>query len=284
MDQGPVSSILSHRITRRSFSASVVATTGLAFAGLIGRAAMAQAGPVAGARVTVTTDALNVRDQPSLSGNVVGVEYAGTTGVMTGNGAVGDGYSWLEVQFPDVTGWSVTDYLAQGGADGQGAVGPDYPVGTAVTVAVDGLNVRDAAGLSGSVVAVESYGATGETTSATTDADGYVWAEVSFADASGWVATEFLTAAPGPNGGDGGNQGSGGSGDVAPGDTIKVVDGPLNIRSGPGTSYDVIDVAATGAIAQVIDGPSGADGYTWIKISGNELAVGWVAFEFCTVV
>lgn len=284
MQQGAVSPFLSRRITRRAFSGGALAAGGLVLAGIGGRAVMAEAGPVGGARVIVTTDALNVRDQPGLNGDVIGVVYAGTTGVMTGNGAFGDGYSWLEVQFPDVTGWSVTDYLAQGGTDEQGAVGPDYPVGAHVTVATDALNVRDVAGLGGTVIAVELYGASGETTSPVTDADGYAWAEVSFPDASGWVATTYLTAPPGPQGGDGGNQGSGGSGDIAPGDTIEVVDGPLNIRSGPSTGYDVIDVAATGAIALVTDGPSVADGYTWIKISGNDLAVGWVAYEFCTVV
>ena len=89
----------------------------------------------------------------------------------------------------------------------------------------------------------------------------------------GWVVQDFLSAGdPPPSGG------------VSVGDTIKVVDGPLNIRSGAGTGYSVVDVAATGAVATVTAGPTSANGYTWVKIHGNLLVDGWVAFDFCKVV
>lgn len=281
MHVSTISTIMSRRVSRRAFISGTAAASGLALTGLGGRGVLAEAGPVAGARVTVITDALNVRDAPGLSSNVIGVEYEGATGVMTGNGDSGDGYSWLEVDYDDgLSGWSAASLLEQGGSDQNGAVGPYYPVGTPVTVAVDALNVRDAAGLSSNVIAVVTYGTQGDTYASVVDADGYVWTAVHFPEVSGWVATEFLTAPPGGGGGTSG----GGGGSVAIGDTIKVVDGPLNIRSGPGTDYGVIDVAATGAVAQVTDGPHTASGYTWVQIDGNLLAIGWVAYEFCQVI
>lgn len=173
--------------------------------------------------MTVTADALNVRDRPGLAGDVIGVEV-------------------------------------------YGALGQSFPVSTRVKVMTDALNVRDAAGLGSSVVGVVTYGAIGETFASVMSADGYAWTEVRFPNVTGWVAT-FLLAETG-----GGNAG----GNVAVGDMVQVVDGPLNIRSGPATSNGVIDVAATGAVARVIDGPSSADGFTWIKIDGNLLEIGWV--------
>jgi uncharacterized protein YraI len=276
MRESTVSTLLSRRITRRSFSAGALAASGLALASAGGQVALAGAG--GGTSVTVTADALNVRDRAGLAGNVIGVELYGAHGVATGNMVDADGYTWYEVNYDDDTsGWSAGEYLqGVGGNSGGGAIGTRFPVSSRVKVMTDALNVRDAAGLDSNVIGVVTYGAVGETFASVMDADGYVWTEVRFPDATGWVAAFYLAEASG---------GSGGTGDnVAIGDRIKVVDGPLNIRSGPGTGYGVIDMAATGAVAQVIDGPSGADGYTWVKIDGNLLDIGWVAFEFCQAI
>ena len=221
----------------------------------------------------VTTSAVNYRSAPGLNSTVYVVLPEGSYAVVQDSGTYQDGYTWYLVRTstggPSPTGYIAGDFLELGSP-----AGGKFNTGDWVYVNSGPLNFRSSPGLSGSVIRTLQTNDIGQVVMGPEDASGYTWYEIEVITGDvGWVVQDFLTAGdpPPPSGG------------VSVGDTIKVVDGPLNIRSGPGSSYGAIDTAATGATATVTDGPTSANGYTWIKINGNQLAVGWVAFEFCTV-
>jgi hypothetical protein len=223
----------------------------------------------------LTTSAVNYRDAPGLNSNVYVVLPAGSYAVVQDSGTAKDGYTWYLVRTstggPSPTGYLAGEFLQLGSPSGG-----NFNIGDSVYVNSGPLNFRSAPGLNGSILRTLQTGDTGKVTDGPQTADGYTWYKIEvITGEQGWVVQDFLSAGnptPPPNG------------SVKVGDTIKVVDGPLNIRSSAGSKSPVIDVAATGAIAKVVDGPLYAQDYTWIKINGNLLAVGWVAFEFCQVV
>jgi len=222
----------------------------------------------------VTTSAVNYRSAPGLNSDVYFVLLEGTYAVVQDNGTAKDGYVWYEIRLgtggANPTGYVAQDFLALGSPSGG-----DFNIGDWVYVNSGPLNFRSSPSLSGGIIRTLATNDIGQVVDGPEYGSGYTWYEIEIITGDvGWVVQDFLSAGdpPPPSGG------------VSVGDTIKVVDGPLNIRSGPGSSYGVIDYAATGAIATVTAGPTAANGYTWIKISGNLLADGWVAFEFCEVV
>lgn len=220
----------------------------------------------------VTTSAVNYRNAPGLSSTVLAVLPQGTYAVVQDNGTDKDGYTWYLIKLasggPNPTGYVAGEFLALGSPPSG-----KFNIGDAVYVNSGPLNFRATPSLSGTILRTLQTDDTGQVTDGPAVADGYTWYQLKISTGEvGWAVQDFLSPGSPPSSG------------VKVGDTIKVVDGPLNIRSGPGSTYSVIDMAATGAIATVVDGPTSANGYTWIKINGNLLAVGWVAFEFCTVV
>lgn len=346
-----VQSLFGTRISRRSFAAGAVMSGGLAAIGLSRAGGVSAAAAFGIGDTAYTSTDLNFRDAPSINGNVLDVLPEGTMLHIYDGPFPADGWTWyqaaVEAVDPPFVGYAAGEYLTPVGGGGDA---PRYPVGSQIMVITDGLNVRDRAGLSGAVLATESYGAVGTVTASNQSADGYSWIEVRFSDVAGWVATAYIspfiqdgpkfgpgtpvyvtsgelnlrdapslsgnvitsmpestvgTVLDGPVAADGwvwykvqiasGQIGwavedylsvanTPVEGDIGPGARIEVVDGPLNIRSGPGTGSTVIDRAAIGAVADVVDGPISADGYTWIKIDGNLLEIGWVAVEFCRVI
>jgi uncharacterized protein YgiM (DUF1202 family) len=56
---------------------------------------------------------------------------------------------------------------------------------------------------------------------------------------------------------------------ITPGTNAVVDDGPLNQRSGAGTSYSVLQVLATGTLVAVVSGPVSAGGYNWFQVTAN---------------
>ncbi|RMG80211.1 MAG: SH3 domain-containing protein, partial [Chloroflexi bacterium] len=49
----------------------------------------------------------------------------------------------------------------------------------------------------------------------------------------------------------------------------------LNIRSGPGVSFSVVDQAINGATVTILEGPRPADGFTWWRVRLPSGVEGW---------
>ncbi|MBN8617814.1 MAG: SH3 domain-containing protein [Anaerolineae bacterium] len=50
----------------------------------------------------------------------------------------------------------------------------------------------------------------------------------------------------------------------------------LNVRSGPGTNYQIVAKLGSGAQVTLMEGPTGGDGFTWWKIRTGSGISGWV--------
>ena len=152
---------------------------------------------------------LNLRTTPSLSGGVLGVIPAGTTGTVLGGPVAANGYSWYRVSMPGFsTGWVAGDYLEPvSGPPPPTATAPvptatspagpgGFAIGSAVEVIV-GLNLRSGPSTASSVLAVLPGGTIGTVTGAPVTATGYTWYPVSMPGfPAGWVAGDYLRRAP----------------------------------------------------------------------------------------
>jgi uncharacterized protein YgiM (DUF1202 family) len=249
--------------------------------------------------VVVVDGPLNVRSSASVDGDILDTVATGAVLNSATNGEIttaGD-YDWLKVDYQGQVAWVAVDFVSV--SDETCEVSPCFPEGTssddpfvgALGVEVfDGpLNVRDVAGLGGTIVDVLDTGAEApvDTRAVLTDADGYTWIKIVTADGGGWVATDFvhpLDQVP--------------CGDVVcyPAELSSFIgasgafvsDGPLNLRSEMGTNSSILMTLENGDYL-TIESVAGteqayeADGYIWIQVTpaGTNLT-GWVAIDFVT--
>ena len=101
----------------------------------------------------------------------------------------------------------------------------------------DGLNIRSEATTNSSVVAVMSNGSTMELL----DTSNPYWFQISYNGYTGYVSTEYIKV----------NR-----------ESYRVTDGPLNIRSGPGASYELLGTLAQDEVVEVIGESNG-----WYQIA-----------------
>jgi len=132
-------------------------------------------------------------------------------------------------------------------------------------VATQGLRLRSGPGLRYSILASLSKGTNVEYLAWGGTADGYDWAKVRVISSGkiGFVAFRFLTSIP--------------SDGLPIGQVVHVEagGGVGNLRSGPGTNYQVIKRLATGTTGTVTGEPVEANGYFWYMVSFGGVT-GWI--------
>jgi uncharacterized protein YgiM (DUF1202 family) len=217
-----------------------------------------------GDKVEVATDRLNLRFAPGADSEVLYVLVTGDQGTITGPPRALDGYVWYEAQFDGGrAGFVAGEFLQLTDGGGQ------FSAGDAVQVATDDLNLRSGAGLSYDVLAVLSNGDGAVVVDGPVANDGYDWYQINLdSGGGGWVAGDFLQLNSGTPGGF----------------RLKVVDGPLNVRSAPSLDGDVLDTIPTGATVRVLQADSGtdADGYHWVyvQVEDADAVRGFIADAF----
>ncbi len=218
-----------------------------------------------------TTDYLNLRTSPG--GSVIAVLPTGTAGTVTGGPTTSGGYTWWQIRTSSGTGWVAEDWLAKA------STSPPPPPSSGTfrsgdsVRTTDFLNLRTSPG--GGVIAVMPSGTTGTVTGGPTSSGGYTWWQIRTSYGTGWAAEDWLTKAsssppPPPSSG------------FAIGSIVKVADGPLNMRSGPGTGNGVVNTLPTGTRLTVLDGPRSGNGYTWYQVNNGSYGTGWCASDFLT--
>lgn len=235
-----------------------------------------------GDSVAVTTDALNLRAQPSLGASVLHVFGHADVMTVAGEPAMADGYVWYPVDAwaaGPVSGWVAGRYLIQMTAPQDPTETEDgFPARSTVRVDTDLLNLRTGPGLSYPVIRQLPQGTTFLIGSGPVVANGFRWYTMDVADqpAMGWVAGDFLLLVT--DDGTGNQSGT----DFAVGDGA-IVDTPaLNGRAGPGLSYVVEQILTGGAPVLVLDGPVSADGYHWYQVETATGSVVWAIGEGLT--
>ncbi|MFT4039170.1 MAG: SH3 domain-containing protein [Thermomicrobiales bacterium] len=166
-------------------------------------------------------DSVNIRDQPSYSGSVItSVPEGWLVNVVDGPFTDdSDGTLWYQVVGNGLTGYMLSDYLRT----------PDGSVSAAaVMTTTAALNLRSGPGTTYSVLLVMPNGATVNTTGTTQNG----FSQLTYNGTTGWASTQYL---------------SGGTGST----TATVIDGSLNLRSGPATTYSVVTVMPDGATVTI---------------------------------
>ncbi len=223
-----------------------------------------------GDSVVVDTDVLNLRNSPGLAGGVIARLPFGTQGTVVGDQRVADGYGWTQLETDQGTGWAASSFLAPASSSAPPSTpAGGFSVGDKVVVNTDALNLRSGPGFGQTVIATMPTGTPLDVTVAPQQVDGSVWYGVnSERYGGGWVAGEFLAPAGGSGGG------------LQVGDTVQVIDGSLNFRSGPGTSASIVNVVPEGTRFTVIGGPVVANGYSWYQVENGSYGAGWSVGTF----
>lgn len=224
---------------------------------------------------TVGGQAANVRSAPGTGSSVVTFVANGTEGEILGGPTNASGYRWFNVAIAGVTGYIADVVIAPGSGGGEpDPPSPEYPIGARVEVFDGPLNLRDAP--SGSVITSYPAGTLATTTGDPVSSGGRVWYPVDVDDSnSGWFAALYIRVAD-----------DDGSGEPT-GDSVRVVDGPLNLRAEPTTSASIVATLSTGTTAAWVntdDRSFFADGYGWVQIQlfDGTGTSGWVAEDFIT--
>jgi uncharacterized protein YgiM (DUF1202 family) len=138
--------------------------------------------------VTVTSRLLNVRKSPALSSPTLGQVSAGAQGTIVGASVQKDGYTWVQVQYKNLLGWSVTSGLSKINSAPSKSVVSALKTGDSVTT-ISGVNVRKGAGLTENVLGIEVRGSLGTIISGPIRQSGYTWWQVRYSNnLTGWTA------------------------------------------------------------------------------------------------
>ena len=189
---------------------------------------------------TVTASALYMRSEASTSSSVVTCLPRGTTVVVH---SASDG--WVRVSYREYTGYMSAEFLSMSSA-------ADGSFGTG-TVTGDEVRLRSGPGTSYDIIGTRDKGAKLEVTGVSG-----AWYKVDLDGSTGYIVSTYLSL--GSSSGGTGTSTGGGS-DAKTG----VINGTdVRLRSGPGTTYDILGSFSTGATLTVT-GESG----DWYKVSAN---------------
>ncbi len=217
-----------------------------------------------GDTVYIDTDGINIRTSPSTSSDVVSVLFTNETATVVDGPRTADGYVWYQLESGNGTGWGVSQYLGLGSADPAGR--SQFAIGDVVAVDTDGINLRSEPGMGGSRITVLSQDQQATVIDGPRSEDGYDWLKLNTGFDSGWVVAYLLRWEA--------NAG------LAPGTTVRVVDGELNLREAPGTGSSVVGVLADGAFVDILEGPESADGYDWVRVNSSRFGSGWCVADY----
>lgn len=212
----------------------------------------------------INANGVRLRSAPGTGSRVLGSLSSGTEVRYLEPGGSANGYEWTKIKVisSGSVGYVASQFLSPIGSPGGG--GGQFAIGSTVHVDAAGgrANLRSAP--NGGVVRVLSNGLSGTVTDGPQQGGGYTWYKINFGDVQGWMATVVLAA--------------GGGSDRS---TVKVADGPLNVRRNPGTSSAIVGSAQTGAKGYVTTQmPQEANGYVWVNVQFNSGLQGWVAKQF----
>lgn len=197
---------------------------------------------------TVTASSLRLRSEPSTTSATLTI--ASKNAVVSLLGKAADG--WYQVSYGDTTGYMSAEWLTVALADNSSAAEAG-PIEATVT---DGpLNVRSGPDTSYDRIGTLNKGA------AVTILDHSVsgWYEITDGSVTGYVSAQYISTEPVQVAG-------------------IVTAGPLNVRSGPDTSYDRVASLKQGASVTILDDSVSG----WYKISCDSVT-GYVSSSYVAI-
>jgi uncharacterized protein YgiM (DUF1202 family) len=209
---------------------------------------------------------VNLREQPSLSAKILAALQEGTLAAVLDNGRDNEGYTWYYIRTDTNEGYVAGNFLGQ--APPGTPPPPNFAVGDFAKGTHDNVAIRSHPGLLQTKIAYLPKGSTVEITVESVAANNYRWYGVyDSVYKGGWMVQDYLTATDAPNR------------DFNIGDHVVVNTDVLNLRTGPGSGYDVIATMPSGTKGVVLDGPVPANGFTWWQLDTG-YGAGWAAGQY----
>lgn len=242
-------------------------------------------GSTSGGTMYVIGGSLNLRSGAGTSYGVLAVMPNGASVTLAGQSSG----SWRSVTYNGTSGWAYVDYLSSSPPSGSNSGNGTSSSAGGSARTTSALNLRSGAGTGYGVLLVIPGGATVSTTGTTSN--GY--SRVTYSGTTGWAASSYLTTGSGSTSGSGTTTSSGTSSATGTG---TVVDGSLNLRSGPGTSYGVLvvmpdnasvtllGVTQAGFVKVTYNGTTGWASSTYIRVGGSTTSSGTSSGSTATVI
>jgi N-acetylmuramoyl-L-alanine amidase len=196
---------------------------------------------------TVNVSALNIRESPNTDARVLETLPEGTKLAVVSNSG-----NWYKVVYNSITGWVYGDYITVSVSSTSQTSTQSTKTGV-VNASV--LNVRETASTNAALVTQLDEG-----TQVTILSSSDGWYKISFSSKTGWASAEYITI----------KETSLGTG-VVTGSTV-------NVRSGPGTDYEVLTTVQESEKITVAS-RSGE----WYKITTSGGITGWMLSEYVTL-
>jgi uncharacterized protein YgiM (DUF1202 family) len=220
-----------------------------------------------GDKVFVDTDMLNLRSGPGAGKSIIATLTQGYHLMITGGPERSGDYDWYSVSGAvEGEGWCAGDFISKIGAPELTFPG-EFENGQIVVVDTDLLRLRSGPGLDKPTLAYMPTGTQLKVLGGPRHADAEEWYKVrSSIHGEGWCVAEFLSALNVTT--------------LGFGDSVKVIDGELNLRVSPSTSGDVKAVLADGTKLKITGGIANRDGVDWFPVHSEKYGPGWCAAQF----
>jgi len=203
--------------------------------------------PTTGNANATTTSDLNLRSGPSTAASILAVMPVGARVAVTGS--VDGGF--YPVGYAGQSGWAAADFLLLDGAA--------PPAATASATTTSDLNLRAGPSTADAVLLVLPPGSTVELLGETSNG----FTHVSYGGSTGWAFAGYLSddagTPPAPS----------------PDSEVMTTTSDLNLRAGPGLSFDVLTVMPAGAAVAPTGGSE--SGFIQVQYAGQ---VGWASADF----
>ena len=210
--------------------------------------------------MAVAYDSVNVRSGASTSKSVVCVVHKDEKVTVTGQAKDSNGDVWYKVETASgKKGYIRSDLLKKADSENSGSSsGSSEGAGQKMQVAYDGVNMRKGAGTSYDVVEVIYLGDTLTVLGQDKDSSGNIWYKVKAASGNtGYIRSDMLKEVNGSSGQTGSQEKVTGT----------VTGGWLNVRSGAGTSYEVLAVIPEGTKVTITESVKDSSGSLWYHIT-----------------
>ena len=267
------------------------------------------------------TTGLNLRSAPSTSAQIIATLPTNTIVTVTGYAVVAQSYVFIPVSTPYGSGWVAADWVSPIGTatpsrtptipgatatptrtpTASATVVGAIPVGSTVRTTTT-LNMRSGPGTGNGVIQVLPTNTTGTVLAGPVAANGYQWYRVDMDGyGAGWVAGDYLAVIAGPGATNTPTRTPVGpatatrtpvatasatatsSSGMGIGSTVRATV-RVNMRSGPGVNYGVVNVLQTNATGAIIGGPANGSGYQWFQVNMPGYGSGWVASNYLALV
>lgn len=216
-------------------------------------------------RGTVNDDYVNVRTGAGTNHSRVTSLNSGTAVTIVGEEKDGSGAVWYKIKFANGEGYMHSDYITVSGGNNGGNNNNGGYEKKSGKVNANSVNVRSGAGTNHGIVGNLSSGTEVTIIGEEKDGSGSVWYKIEYNGVSGYMISDFITV--------GGSDG-GGSGSTPAPPTTDVVGhegvinaARVNIRTGAGSNYDVMNVLKSGVSVLIEGVETDGSGVVWYKVA-----------------